>query len=145
MISSTYLMIFGAVLVVIVAGVVLWKWWKKTPIPSTATPVPTQPTASLTEDSAAEATVAKDPPPPPMLFAVNDNGNLDLTDFNNKILDSSFGPNPKIYLSLLAQVTKDVTETTHEEGTSNFTSNVGNTKLYQVGDYQFIVNYTRLI
>ena len=138
-------MIFGAVLVVIVVGAVLWKWWKNTPSPSTATPVPAQPVASLTEDSAAEATLVKDPPSPPIVFAVNDNGNLDLTDFNNKLLDASFGPNPKIYLNLLAQVTKDVTEITHEEGTSNFTGNVGDTKLYQVGDYQFIVDYTRLI
>ena len=136
-------MIFGAVLVVIVAGVVLWKWWKKTPSPSTAVP-PEKPVASLTEESAAEATVAKDPPPPPMLFAVNDNGNLDLTDFNNKLLDASFGPNPKIYLALLGQVTKDVSETKNEEGVSIFGSNVGNTKLYTVGDYSFIVNYTRL-
>lgn len=137
-------MIFGAVLVVIVLGVVLWKWWKKTPSPSTAAPVPAEP-ATLTEDSAAEATLAKDPPPPPMLFAVNDNGNLDLTDFNNKLLDSSFGPNPKIYLNLLAQVTADVTEIAHEESTPNFTSNVGNTKLYKVGNYSYIVNFTRLI
>lgn len=144
MISSSYLMIFGAVLVVIVAGVILWKWWKKTPTPSTAAPVPVEP-ATLTEDSAAEATLAKDPPPPPMLFAVNDNGNLDLTDFNNKLLDSSFGPNPKIYLNLMAQVTADVTEIAHEEGTPNFTSNVGNTKLYKVGDHSYIVNFTRLI
>ena len=137
-------MIFGAVLVVIVLGVVLWKWWRKTPSPSIAAPVPAEP-AALTEDSAAEATLAKDPPPPPMLFAVNDNGNLDLTDFNNKLLDSSFGPNPKIYLNLMAQVTADVTETTHEEGTPNFNSNVGNTKLYKVGDHSYIVNFTRLI
>ncbi len=137
-------MIFGAVLVVIVAGVVLWKWWKKTPSPSTAAPVPAQPVASLTEDSAAEATLAKDPPPPPMVFAVNDNGNLDLTDFNNKLLDSSFGPNPKIYLSLLAQVTKDVAESKNDEDVSIFSSIVGNTKLYSVGDYKYIVNYTRL-
>lgn len=144
MISSSYLMIFGAVLVVIVVGAVLWKWWKKAPSPSTATPVATEATA-LTDDSAAEATLAKDPPPPPMLFAVNDNGNLDLTDFNNKLLDSSFGPNPKIYLSLMAQVTADVTEIKHEEGTPNFTSNVGTTKLYKVGDHSYIVNYTRLV
>jgi len=144
MISSTYLMIFGAVLVIIVAGVMLWKWWKKTPSPSTAAPVPVEPVVSLTELSAAEATLAKDPPPPPMLFAVNDNGNLDLTDFNNKLLDASFGPNPKIYLNLLSQVTKDVSESKNEEGVSIFGSNVGNTKSYAVGDYTFIVNYTRL-
>jgi hypothetical protein len=144
MISFNYLMIFGAVLVVIVAGVVLWKWWKKTPSPSTAAPVAAEPIA-LTEDTAAEATLAKDPPPPPMLFAVNDNGNLDLTDFNNKLLDSSFGPNPKIYLSLMAQVTADVTESKNEEDVSIFISNVGTTKPYKVGDHSYIVNYTRLI
>jgi hypothetical protein len=137
-------MIFGAVLLVIVAGVVLWKWWKKTPVPSTALPVAST-HVTLVDDSAAEAILAKDPPGPPVLFAVNDNGILDLTDFNNKLLDSSFGPNPKIYLNLMAQVTADVTEIKHEEGTSNFTSSVEDTKLYKVGDYSYIVNFTRLI
>lgn len=149
MISSTYLMIFGAI-IVIIASVALWKWFKS---PSTSNSIIVTPpftsdnprnesnNISETPDTVEKSTY---PPAPQMIFAVNDNGNLDLTDFNNKILDSSFGPNPKIYLSLLSQATKDVAEAKHEDGVSSFTSNVGNTKSYKVGDYSYIINYTRL-
>lgn len=152
MISSTYLMIFGAIAVIIV-GVVLWKWFKSPGTSNTivVTPPFTSDKPLIEPNDISDTTDTSDtkdksiyPPPPPMVFAVNDNSNLDLTDFNNKILDSSFGPNPKIYLGLLSQATKDITETKSEDGVSSFTSNVGNTKSYKVGDHSYIINYTRL-
>ena len=114
MISSTYLMIFG-IIIVIISGVVLWKWWK-TPSPNM---ISTHTNDNTEQNKITRGLDTKDAPtnvspspssPPPMLFAVNDNGNLDLTDFNNKLLDSSYGSNPKIYLTLLAMATKDVSE-----------------------------------
>ena len=74
-----------------------------------------------------------------MLFAINDMGNLDLTDISGKILNISFGSNPKVYINLLDQASNDVTQTT-----DSFSSNVGNTKLYELGGKSYIINYTRL-
>jgi hypothetical protein len=78
-----------------------------------------------------------------MVFAINDDGYLDLTDMNGKMLDSKFSPNPKTYIGLLDAASKDVTELKTDDGTT-FKSNVGNTKLYQVAGNSYIINYTRL-
>lgn len=152
MISSTYLMIFG-VIIIIVSGIVLWKWWKA-PSPSTNM-ISTHTNDNIEQNKITQGLDKKDGPtnvspsppsssPPPMLFAVNDNGNLDLTDFNNKLLDSSYGSNPKIYLTLLAMATKDVSESATEEGVPTFSSKVGTTKSYEIGSDRYIINYTRL-
>ncbi len=78
---------------------------------------------------------------PLMVFAVNDNGNFDLTDMAGNLLDSSFGNNPKIYINLLDQAEKDIQK---NDETGQMISTVGNTKLYQIGQSSYIVNYTRL-
>lgn len=83
----------------------------------------------------------KDSQVPLMVFAVNDNGNFDLTDMAGKMLDSSFGNNSKIYINLLDQAEKD---TQKVDETGQIMSKVGNTKLYQIGQTSYIVNFTRL-
>ncbi len=145
MFSTTSWIIFGIIAIIVV--VVLWKWWNK---PETASAIQSQPLVkSLMEGG--EAT-SEPPPPtpdqsqfgqpaPPMVFAVNDNGNFDLADMSGKILNIGFGPNPKTYINLLDQSEKDVTK---DETTGRMSSNVGTTKYYEVGGRPYIVNFTRL-
>lgn len=144
-------MIFGMIIVVI-SGVVLWKWWNSTNNSSIGTFDSANSTKSSEQNTINDTNttdISKNSLPvslpPPMLFAVNDNGNLDLTDFNNKLLDSSYSSNPKVYLNLLAMATKDVTESSTDEGIPSFSSNVGSTKSYEIGGDKFIINYTRLV
>jgi hypothetical protein len=80
---------------------------------------------------------------PPMVFAINDQGNLDLADMSGKILNIGYGPNPKTYIGLLDKAEKDTEKVESESGVS-FTSKVGNTKLYEVVGRPYIINYTRL-
>lgn len=143
MFSTTSWIIFG--IIAIIAVVVLWKWWNK---PETTKAVQEDVvTKSLIEGG--EAT-AEPPPeqettfgqqPPPMVFAVNDAGNFDLTDMSGKILNIGFGPNPKTYINLLDQSEKDITK---DDSTGQMVSNVGTTKLYEIGGRPYIVNFTRL-
>lgn len=143
MFSSTSLILFGIVALVAVA--VIWKWWKapkagdiqSTPLTEggkivQVNPLPSPPPSPLESGT-----------PPPMVFAVNDQGNLDLTDMTGKILNMGYGPNPKTYIGLLDIAEKDVTRV-EENGVVMFTSNVGNTKLYEVVGRPYIINYTRL-
>jgi hypothetical protein len=144
MFSTTSWIIFG--IIAIIAVVVLWKWWNK---PETTKAIEVENiNKGLIEGG--EAT-AEPPPPeqqntfgqpaPPMVFAVNDNGNFDLTDMSGKILNIGFGPNPKTYINLLDQSEKDIRK---DETTGNMVSNVGTTKLYEIGGRPYIVNFTRL-
>ena len=136
MFSTTSWVIFGIVAIVVVA--VVWKFWKK---PAITQEVKTEENVPLIE----EPIVNQDNlgPPPPMVFAVNDNGNLDLTDMSGKILNISYGPNPKVYINLLDLAEKDTTKIENEAGI-HFLSNVGTTKSYQVAGRPYIINYTRL-
>jgi hypothetical protein len=131
--TSVVISILGIIIVVII-GIVVWKQWKKWNSP---------PENPKKNDDIKTITNLKDPPPPPMVFAVNDSGYLDLTDMNGVALDSNFGPNPKTYIGLLDLAEKDTVKT-DTDGRVIFQSNVGNTKLYQVGNQSYIINYTRL-
>ena len=141
--STTSWILFG--IIALVAVVVIWKWWKK-PVDDSkknddVAPVKPQITEESGPPPEMSLTTAE---PPPMVFAVNDQGNFDLTDMNGKILNIGYGPNPKTYINLLDQAEKDTDKHDLEQGVS-FVSKVGNTKLYQVGGRPYIVNFTRLL
>jgi hypothetical protein len=140
--STTSWVIFGLVAIVVVA--VVWKLWK------TPKPVEHEAEQVLIENKAdiVEATTGPPKsdlssfgtPPPPMVFAVNDDGNFDLADMSGKLLNIGFGPNPKTYINLLDRAEKDIIK--NEMG--NMISQVGPTKSYEVGGHTYIVNFTRL-
>jgi hypothetical protein len=80
---------------------------------------------------------------PLMVFAVNDNGNLDLTDMSGKALNIGFGRHPKTYAILLDYAEND-TDKIEQGNIITFISKVGNTKVYDVIQQPYIINYTRL-
>jgi hypothetical protein len=145
MISSSSWIIFGIVALVVV--VVVWKFWKK---PSTNA----QEVKTITNEKEKQPEPDTGPPPqdpsidsstfgqapPPMVFAVNDDGNFDLADATGKVLNIGFGPTPKTYINLLDQSEKDISKME----TGQMVSNVGTTKLYEIGGRPYIVNFTRL-
>jgi hypothetical protein len=144
MVSTTSWILFG--IIALVAVVVIWKWWKKPVDESKKNDDSHPPLQTIAEEDEGQGpgtpTSAITPTePPPMVFAVNDDGNFDLTDMAGKILNIGFGPNPKTYINLLDQSEKD---TVKDESTGKMTSTVGTTKLYQVGGRPYIVNFTRL-
>lgn len=144
--SITSWILFGVI--ALVAIVVIWKWWKK-PVDNSKKNDDTDSSKlqTITEDEETgpppteeSLTTAE---PPPMVFAVNDQGNFDLTDMSGKVLNIGFGPSPKTYINLLDQAEQDTEKHELEQGVS-FVSKVGNTKLYHIGGRPYIVNYTRL-
>ena len=141
MIPTSWIL-FGVI--ALVAVVVIWKWWKK-PVDESKknddTHPPLQTIVEGDEGPGTPTSLVTPTEPPPMVFAVNDQGNFDLTDMSGKILNIGFGPNPKTYINLLDQSEKD---TVKDESTGQMSSTVGNTKLYQVGGRPYIVNFTRL-
>lgn len=141
--STTSWILFG--IIALVAVVVIWKWWKKPVDDSKKNDDVVTPQPQITEESGPPPeTSLITAEPPPMVFAVNDQGNFDLTDMNGKILNIGYGPNPKTYINLLDQAEKDTDKQELEQGVS-FVSKVGTTKLYQVGGRPYIVNFTRLV
>lgn len=140
MLSTSSWILLGVI--ILVAVVVIWKWWKK----PTNDPKKND-DAILPQPQMIEETL--DPPQqaleqvPPMVFAVNDQGNLDLTDMSGKILNIGFGSHPKTYVILLDSAEKDVEKVEDDSGI-HFVSKVGNTKRYEVAGRPYIVNYTRL-
>jgi hypothetical protein len=142
--STSSWILFGVI--ALVAVVVIWKWWNKPVDNSKKNDDAVQPNVQLTneeETGPPPETSLATAEPPPMVFAVNDDGNFDLTDMSGKILNIGFGPNPKTYINLLDQAEKDTDKQDTTQGVS-FVSKVGNTKLYQVGGRPYIVNFTRL-
>lgn len=142
--STTSWILFG--IIALVAVVVIWKWWKK-PVDNSKKNddvAPVKPQITEEETGPPPETSLTTAEPPPMVFAVNDQGNFDLTDMNGKILNIGYGPNPKTYINLLDQAEKDTDKQELEQGVS-FVSKVGTTKLYQVGGRPYIVNFTRLV
>jgi len=133
MISSSSFILFGVI--VLIAVVVIWKWWKKAPSQ--------QSTDSVTLPGEVNPLIEVPDNPPPMVFAVNDAGNLDLTDVSGKLLNIGFGSHPKTYIILLDQAEKDTEKIETDDGIQ-FKSKVGNTKSYEVIGHPFIINYTRL-
>lgn len=141
MFSNKSIIIFGVI--VLIAVVVIWKWWKK-PMNSNKKneEIMDEQMPKLEEREEVrppESDYGKEPPP--MVFAINDNGIYDLADMSGKILNISFGSNPKVYANLLDQSEKD---TIKDEYSGQMSSKVGTTKLYRVGDKNYIVNFTRL-
>ena len=145
--------------VIVIVAIVVWKWWKNS-TPTNNKKIDNTENIQLIATSHGsyesqqqeqqEQQEQQQKTVPPMLFAINDQGNLDLTDFNGKILDSNYGSSPKIYINLLDLVSKDVREEVNQgedQDTMNpgFVSLVGTTKLYEVGGREYIVNFTRLV
>jgi hypothetical protein len=138
MLSSKSWILFGVI--ALIAVVVIWKFWKK------PTSTPTQDTIPEVQKQILDSKEEEPPPssptePPPMVFAVNDQGNFDLSDMSGKLLNIGFGRNPKTYINLLDQAEKDVSK---DEATGQMISNVGYTKSYEIGGQRYIVNFTRL-
>lgn len=140
MFSTTSWILFGVI--ALIAVVVIWKWWK-TPIDNSKKndDISQTYTQLITEDDTGPPVNASEVPP--MVFAVNDQGNLDLTDMNGKILNMGYGAHPKTYVILLDYAEKDTEKVENENGV-HFVGKAGNTKLYDVVGRQYIINYTRL-
>jgi hypothetical protein len=137
--SSSSWILFG--IIALVAVIVIWKWWNKPKdISKKDEDAPQEKQQMITEGSSPPPTPTE---APPMVFAVNDGGNLDLADMSGKVLNIGYGPSPKTYIGLLDQAENDVIKV-EEEGAVRFGSKVGTTKLYQVGGRPYIINYTRL-
>jgi nitrogen fixation-related uncharacterized protein len=146
MLSSKSWILFG--IIALVAVVVIWKFWKK----------PTSKSYESLDEPQKQILDSKDNPPPetseqieqsqqsqqppPMVFAVNDQGNFDLTDISGNLLNIGFGPNPKTYINLLDQAERDVSR---DDTTGQIISTVGNTKSYEIAGKRYIVNFTRLV
>lgn len=142
MFSVTSLVIFG--LLILVAVVVIWKWWKQPK------------TTSLFGQPVVEPKEITGPPPSqsqeavvpslPKIFAINDDSNLDFKDESGRVLNSSFGPNPKTYIQLLDQVSMDVTNAASEEqgGAVVLTSRVGGSKVYEIAGNKYLVDFSEL-
>ena len=156
MVSTTSMIIFGVI--VLIATIVIWKWWNKG---ATYKGVPYKKSDNVADksnnaleeekqplidnsDTLATATTITHVPATPMVFVINDNGNLDLTDMSGKILNMGFGKNPKTYAILLDYAENDVDKSEHEDGSVTFVSKVGTTKHYDILDQPYIINYTRL-
>jgi hypothetical protein len=135
--STTSWILFGVI--ALVAVVVIWKWWK-TPVNNAKK---SDDTNLVEHKMITEEETGPPSQPPPMVFAVNDQGNLDLSDMSGKILNIGFGAHPKTYVILLDFAEKDTEKVESESGTT-FTSMVGNTKRYEVAGRPYIINYTRL-
>ena len=122
----------------------IWKWWKK-PVDNFKKNDDIKPVEQqmIAEEDTGPPPEQAPSQPPPMVFAINDQGNLDLADMSGKVLNIGYGPNPKTYIGLLDQAEKDTEKIDNESGVS-FVSKVGNTKLYEVGGRPYIINYTRL-
>lgn len=138
MLSTSSWILFG--IIAFVSVIVIWKWWK--------TPINTKKDDDLLQQHPQLIEEDTSPPdtqsqPPPMVFAVNDQGNLDLTDMSGKILNIGYGPHPKTYIILLDHAEKDTEKIENESGIT-FISNVGNTQRYEAAGRPYIINYTRL-
>lgn len=149
MVSTTSWIICG--IIILIAVIVIWKLWKSPVNSSKKDDTIKAPHQIIDEERYQEPyqeqhdqeqhDQEQQQEPPQMLFAVNDDGNFDLTDMSGKILNIGFGPNPKTYINLLDQSEKD---TVKDEVTNKMESTVGTTKLYNIGGRPYIVNFTRL-
>ena len=146
MVSTTSMIIFGVI--VLIATIVIWKWWNKGATYKKSDNIVDKSNDMLEEekqpliDNSIIAPI--EAAATPMVFAINDNGNLDLTDMSGKILNMGFGKNPKTYAILLDYAENDVNKSEHEDGSVTFVSKVGTTKNYDILDQPYIINYTRL-
>ena len=146
MVSTTFMIIFG--IIALIAVVVIWKWWKKPNLYKKndeliqyQEQIQDKDKKQEQKQDISESTDLTQMPL--MVFAVNDNGNLDLTDMSGKALNIGFGRHPKTYAILLDYAEND-TDKIEQGNTITFISKVGNTKVYDVIQQPYIINYTRL-
>jgi len=156
MLSTSSMIIFGVI--ALIAVVVIWKFWKKPNLYKKSDDLIQY--QEENEDQTKDKDKDKKPEHekeqkqelsestdltqiPLTVFAVNDNGILDLTDMSGKVLNIGFGRHPKTYAILLNYAENDTDKI--EQGTTiTFISKVGNTKVYDVIQQPYIINYTRL-
>ena len=143
MFSVTSLVICG--LLILVAIVVIWKWWKQpktTSLFGQPAVEPKEITRPPLEQENSDAVVQS----LPKVYAINDDGNLDFKDESGRVLNSSFGPNPKTYIQLLDQVSMDVTNAVISEQGDKvvLVSRVGNSKVYEIAGNQYHVDFSEL-
>ena len=152
MLSTTSMIIFGVI--ALIAVVVIWKWWKKPNLYKKNDDLIEYQKQDQDQDKdkdkkqkqeqKQEMSESTDLTQIPLtVFAVNDNGILDLTDMSGKILNIGFGRHPKTYAILLDYAEND-TDKVEQGNTITFISKVGNTKIYDVIQQPYIINYTRL-
>jgi len=150
MLSTTSMIIFGVI--ALIAVVVIWKWWKKPNLYKKNDDLIEYQKQDQDKDKdkkqkqeqKQEMSESTDLTQIPLtVFAVNDNGILDLTDMSGKILNIGFGRHPKTYAILLDYAEND-TDKVEQGNTITFISKVGNTKIYDVIQQPYIINYTRL-
>ena len=150
MLSTTSMIIFGVI--ALIAVVVIWKWWKKPNLYKKNDDLieyqkqdqDTDKDKDKKQEQKQEMSELTDLTQIPLtVFAVNDNGILDLTDMSGKILNIGFGRHPKTYAILLDYAEND-TDKVEQGNTITFISKVGNTKIYDVIQQPYIINYTRL-
>jgi hypothetical protein len=148
------MIIFGVI--AFIAVVVIWKWWKKPNLykknddlieyqkQDQDTTKDKYKKEEQKQEQKQEMSELTDLTQIPLtVFAVNDNGILDLTDMSGKILNIGFGRHPKTYAILLDYAEND-TDKVEQGNTITFISKVGNTKIYDVIQQPYIINYTRL-
>jgi len=144
------MIIFGVI--ALIAVVVIWKWWKKPNLYKKNDDLIQYEDKTQNKDKdkdkkqeqGQEQEQSIDLAQIPLtVFAVNDNGILDLTDMSGKILNIGFGRHPKTYAILLNYAEND-TDKIEQGNTITFISKVGNTKIYDVIQQPYIINYTRL-
>jgi hypothetical protein len=144
------MIIFGVI--ALIAVVVIWKWWKKPNLYKKNDDLIQyeDKTQNKDKDKDKEQEQGQEQEQsidlaqiPLTVFAVNDNGILDLTDMSGKILNIGFGRHPKTYAILLNYAEND-TDKIEQGNTITFISKVGNTKVYDVIQQPYIINYTRL-
>jgi hypothetical protein len=159
MLSTTSMIIFGVI--ALIAVVVIWKWWKKPNLYKKNDDLiqyqdqnkdkdkdkeqgQGQRQELKKEQKEQEQTKSMDLTQIPLtVFAINDNGILDLTDMSGKVLNIGFGRHPKTYAILLNYAEND-TDKIEQGNTITFISKVGNTKVYDVIQQPYIIDYTRL-
>jgi len=147
------MIIFGVI--ALIAVVVIWKWWKKPNLYKKNDEL-IQDTKEHDKDQDIGQDIGQGQKQeqkqeesidltqiPLTVYAVNDNGVLDLTDMSGKILNIGFGRHPKTYAILLDYAEND-TDKVEQGNTITFISKVGNTKIYDVIQQPYIINYTRL-
>ena len=155
MLSTSSMIIFGVI--ALIAVVVIWKWWKKPNLYKKNDDLIQYQEQTIDKDKEQEKEKEKEKQEekqeqtksmdltkiPLTVFAVNDNGILDLTDMSGKILNIGFGRHPKTYAILLNYAEND-TDKIEQGNTITFISKVGNTKIYDVIQQPYIIDYTRL-
>ena len=148
MLSTTSMIIFGVI--ALIAVIAIWKWWKKPNLYKKNDELIQDKDNKIKEEQDKSQEQKQDISEstdltqiPLTVFAINDNGILDLSDMSGKILNIGFGRHPKTYAILLDYAEHD-TDKIEQGNTITFISKVGNTKVYDVIQQPYIINYTRL-